>query len=78
MADHDYRVLVVRTGRESLADRLHLVREDAEATLCGIPRSALGPGQGGELVCPDCIDWLARRKTVSGPMKRVPPRSPEG
>jgi hypothetical protein len=71
MATRDYRVLVVRTGGERLADRVHLVREDAEAALCGIPRSSLGPGAGGEVVCGDCIDWLAKRQTFSGKLKKV-------
>jgi hypothetical protein len=71
VAARDYRALVVRTGEEGLADLAHLVREDAEASLCGMPRSALGPGAGGELVCPDCIDWLARRKSNSGNLKKV-------
>jgi len=71
VAGRDYRVLVARTAEEALADRAHLVREDSEAALCGIPRSALGPGDGGELVCSDCVDWLARRKTASLAMKKI-------
>ena len=71
VAGADSRALVVRTAEESLADHAHLVREDSEAALCGIPRSALGPGEGGELVCSDCVDWLARRKTASLAMKKI-------
>jgi hypothetical protein len=79
VAAHDYRVLVVRIAGPRRADRAHLVREDAEAALCGIPRSSLGPGPGGELVCADCTDWLAKRKTVSLGLKKVsrPTESPE-
>lgn len=61
----------MRTGDASLAERAHLVGEDSEAALCGIPRSALGPGEGGELVCWDCVDWLARRKTASLATKKI-------
>jgi len=51
---------------------LHLVREDAEAALCGIPRSALAAGaEPGELICPDCIDWLSKRKAFSGRFRRA-------
>lgn len=79
MGAHDYRVLIVRAGGASRAERSHLVREDAEAALCGIPRSSLGPGTGGELVCADCTDWLAKRKTVSLGLKKVsrPTETPE-
>ena len=52
-----------------------MVREDSEASLCGIPRQALGPGLGGELVCPDCVDWLGRRRAVTGTFSAV--RAPE-
>jgi hypothetical protein len=71
VAGADYRALVVRTANEDRAERAHLVREDSEAALCGIPRSALGPGEGNELVCSDCVDWLARRKNESMAMKKV-------
>jgi hypothetical protein len=49
---------------------LHLVREDAEASLCGIPRSALDDAALEQLVCSDCIDWLLRRRMASGQFKR--------
>jgi hypothetical protein len=71
MTGADYRALVLRTAEESLAERAHLVREDSEAALCGIPRAALGPGEGGELVCADCVDWLAKRKTASLAMRKT-------
>jgi len=74
MAGRDYRALVVRTD-VTRAERAHLVREDSEASLCGIPRQALGPGSGGELVCPDCVDWLGRRRAVTGTFSAV--RAPE-
>jgi len=75
VAGRDYRALVVRTSDASSAERAHLVREDSEASLCGIPRQALGPGLGGELVCPDCVDWLGRRRAVTGTFSAV--RAPE-
>ena len=44
---------------------VHLVREDAEASLCGLPRSSLSPS--GTLdkaqVCRNCVDWTAKRWT---------------
>jgi hypothetical protein len=71
MAGGDYRALVETNAGTARAQRLHLVREDAEASLCGIPSSTLGQG-AAELVCSDCIDWLARRRAVSGIFKTVP------
>jgi hypothetical protein len=71
MGDRDYRALTDRAaGRSSV---LHLVREAAEASLCGIPRTALGPGDAGELVCGDCIAWLPRRTAFSGKYPRAKP-----
>jgi len=48
---------------------LHLVREDAEVSLCGMPRATLSPrGQiDGVTVCRECIDWIPRRWTGSQP-----------
>lgn len=44
-----------------------MVREDAEASLCGIPRPALDSDRlVDEFVCEDCIDWLLKRRAVSG------------
>jgi hypothetical protein len=36
-----YLALVKRSGGPSGGSNLHLIREDAEASLCGIPRSLL-------------------------------------
>jgi hypothetical protein len=68
VASSDYRVLALRVMGE---DRVHLVGEDAEAALCGVPRSHLGPGAGGELVCEECLEWLARRKSLSNAFPKV-------
>jgi len=65
MPGRDYRALVETNAGKARAQRLHLVRDDAEASLCGIPRATLGHG-AAELVCPDCIEWLGRRRAVSG------------
>jgi hypothetical protein len=46
---------------------VHLVRENAESSLCGIPRPALSP-QGridNATVCRECIDWVPKRWTGS-------------
>ena len=48
---------------------VHLVREDAEATLCGLPRSALST-EGridNTTVCRECIDWVPKRWTGNFP-----------
>src|SRR5579864_1031059 len=74
MGNRDYRALVLRAGGRDGGSVLHLVREDAEASLCGIPRSALGPGhEADDLVCPDCIEWLLKRRAASGRFQRATP-----
>lgn len=64
----DYRALAKNGGDgDSL---LHLIRDDAEASLCGIPRSSLAAG--GllvEVVCGDCLEWFERRRAVTGVFK---------
>lgn len=47
----------------------HLVRDGAEASLCGIPVPALSPrGRfDNAVVCRDCIDWVPKRWTGSYP-----------
>ena len=54
---------------EAGAMKVHLVRESAEASLCGLPRSALSDG-GRVLrasVCRECVDWIPRRWTQTLP-----------
>jgi hypothetical protein len=48
---------------------VHLVREDAEVSLCGIPRAMLSSRAtiDGTTVCRECIDWIPRRWTDSHP-----------
>jgi len=70
MPPHDYRALSETNAGKERAKLLHLVREDAEASLCGIPRSSLGHGNT-DLMCPDCLDWLPRRRAASGVFKAV-------
>jgi hypothetical protein len=54
--------------------RLHLVRDDAEASLCGVARSSLGSLQvSSEIVCPDCIAWLPKRLALSDRFPRAQP-----
>jgi len=53
---------------------LHLVREDAEASLCGVPRAMLDSGRISDpVVCPDCIEWLPKRIAVTGRFRRAQP-----
>jgi hypothetical protein len=76
MGDSDYRVLTFQGPGSSPRPALHLVREDAEASLCGIPRRSLDDSLYLEgFVCVDCIDWLTRRRTVSRAEHRVDPTS---
>ena len=71
MGTRDYRVFSDRVTQAKSGSALHLVREDAEASLCGIPRTALGAGGlADEFVCVDCIDWLLKRRAVSGKFPR--------
>jgi len=45
---------------------LHLIRDDAEASLCGIPRATLTTdGIFNEPVCEDCLEWLPKRVALS-------------
>lgn len=48
---------------------VHLVREDAEVALCGIPRAMLSARGAIDdtTVCRECIDWIPRRWTASHP-----------
>jgi hypothetical protein len=73
MGAQDYRALALQASGRHSSKLLHLVREDAEASLCGVPRSALGVGASDQLVCADCIDWLARRRRSSGSFRPVKP-----
>jgi len=71
MGARDYRVFSLRITALKADSLVHLVREDAEASLCGIPRSALGAALVDERVCPECVEWLARRRLVSGEQSRI-------
>ena len=61
------RYLAMRSPADEGA--VHLVREDAEASLCGIPRPMLSSRAtiDGTTVCRECIDWIPRRWTGSQP-----------
>jgi len=52
---------------------VHLVREDAEASLCGLPRAAMS--DAGTLddttICRKCIDWIPRRWTMTPPTMKL-------
>jgi hypothetical protein len=70
----NYRALIKRGARPSGGTLLHLIREDAEASLCGIPRSSLtSGGLFDELICPDCVARLSQRAKPSAPFKTVEP-----
>jgi hypothetical protein len=69
-----YLALVKRSAGPSGGSLLHLIRDDSEASLCGIPRSSLG--QGGAFdheVCGECIEWLPKRMEFSEAHHAVDP-----
>ncbi len=68
-----YQVFSIRAATSSGDSSLHLVREDAEASLCDIPTSALGDPMLDPVVCSDCTDWLHERRLVSGQRQQVEP-----
>jgi hypothetical protein len=69
--NRNYRA-IKRGAGPSGGTLLRLIREDAEASLCGIPQSSLS--RGGlfdEMICPDCIEWLPKRAKASPPFRTV-------
>src|SRR5260370_17981552 len=71
MPEHDYRVLSPRARAATGGKLLHLVREDAESSLCGIPRSVLMEPELDPLVCADCVEGLLKRRMISGAFQPV-------
>jgi len=66
-----YRVMVFRAVGRGRDPRLHLVRDDLAASLCGLPREELAPASHQlEIVCPECIEWL-RKGNSSSQLKKV-------
>ena len=66
-----YRVMIVREIGRGRDPRLHIVRDDLVASLCGLPRATLGPPiRHLEIVCPDCVQWL-RGGRSSAELKKV-------
>ena len=62
----DYRPVVANFGPQAGA-LAHLVREGAEASLCGIPKSALAPYEDlDEPICASCIAWHSKLASVDG------------
>lgn len=62
-----YRVAVNRLGALGSDSTVHLVREGGEASLCGLPKSGLGPvSVPNEVVCESCLEWLPRRMAETG------------
>ena len=72
-----YRALIKRgPGSPAGASLLHLIREDAETSLCGLPRSMLSSGGVfNEVVCPECIEYLPKRVAFSEQHPKVKRRS---
>ena len=65
------------TGKQAgLDSRPEHIKEDAEASLCGIPRPSLATAGGfDEFICPDCMEWLDKRRAVSAKFRKVFPRN---
>jgi hypothetical protein len=69
MVSKAYRALK-QIGRTDGGSLLHLIRDDAEASLCAIPRSSLtGAGNLDQLVCAACLEWFDKRRKVTGEHK---------
>jgi hypothetical protein len=74
MTSPSCRALTKRSAGPSSGALLHLIREDAEASLCGIPRPSLGTGGSlDEVVCADCLVWFEKRRAVSANVPKVAP-----
>ncbi|MHB8613777.1 MAG: hypothetical protein ACYDAL_15345 [Candidatus Dormibacteraceae bacterium] len=68
---HTYLAQVERSGGPG-GSVLHLIREDAEASLCAIPRSSLtGGGRLDQVVCAACLEWFEKRRKISGEHKVI-------
>jgi hypothetical protein len=66
MAEKIYRALVSKTDNSTGGALLHLIRDDNESSLCGIPRSSLDrAGALDQVVCGTCIEWLPKRAQAS-------------
>ena len=67
-----YRALIKSSSGQGRGTVLHLIRDDAETSLCGIPRAQLGAAGGyDELVCEECIEWLPKRLNFSDEHRRI-------
>ena len=66
MAEKIYRALVSKTDNAAGGALLHLIRDDNESSLCGIPRTSLDrAGALDQVVCGTCIEWLPKRAMAS-------------
>lgn len=71
-----YRALVSRTDNSEGGALLHLIRDDNESSLCGIPRSSLDrAGTLDQVVCSSCIEWLPKRAQASAIYPAIPPET---
>ena len=67
-----YRALAARAGAPDNGWLLHLIKDGAEASLCGLPRVSLGAGNAaGDRVCADCLEWYPKRIAASTKLRRV-------
>ena len=73
-----YLAMVKRLSGPDGGAPIHLVREGSEASLCGLPTSALSNlGPFDVMVCAGCIEWLPRRMAATGKYPRATPADPK-
>ena len=74
MAAKTYRALISRTDNAAGGALLHLIRDDNESSLCGIPRTSLDrAGPLDQVVCGTCIEWLPKRAMASAIYRSLKP-----
>lgn len=74
-ASRRYRALARDVpARASEPVLLHLIREDSETSLCGIPRAQLtGAAAPQAFVCGECLEWLPKRVAFSDAHPKATP-----
>jgi len=70
-----YKAMVKRSGGPSGgAAQIHVISDGAEASLCGVPRSSLGPiGTMDDVLCQGCVDALTAANRSRPSRLKVPP-----
>ena len=75
MAAKTYRAMIKPTDGTTGGAALHLIRDDSESSLCGIPRVSLDrAGPLDQVVCNSCIEWLPKRAQASAIYPTLKPK----